>query len=192
MLKHYTKVVLRSLGKHKGYAAINICGLAIGLAAVFLTQLYVMEETTWDSCHINYDRIYRVIRSAEKWGITSSGNSFLVGPYLKENSTAIEQVARSRRVPCYVVKADNRTYEGSLFCADPAIFDIFTLPMLSGSPKSLTDNPSAVVISERIVKKYFGDENPLGKTISISARTVNADLTVVGTMRDLSRKSSYR
>jgi putative ABC transport system permease protein len=169
MFSNYLKIVLRNIAKYKGFSFINIFGLALGLACCLLISMYIRDELSYDKYHENSTRIYRVTRD---W-VSSEGKVDLhlghvappFGPLLQNDFPDIEAAARllqSGTLFRYDEKAFN---EDNVFIAEPSIFKIFTIPVLSGSPDNALNEPFSVMLSDKIAAKYFGDENPVGKVL---------------------------
>lgn len=186
MLRNYLTTALRNLLRHKGYSAINVLGLAIGIACCILIILYVQDELSYDRYHERHDRIYRLAESATIAGrpIEAAVTPPPWAPVLVEEYPEIERITRikppgSRWLIRY---KEHRFYERYFIFADSSVFDIFTIPLVQGNAKTVLAEPHAVVLSESMVDKYFGDENPIGKVIA------GDDLykfTVKGIMRDM-------
>ncbi|MDE2848282.1 MAG: ABC transporter permease [Gemmatimonadota bacterium] len=186
MFKNYLTTALRNLLRHKGYSAINVLGLAIGITCCVLIMLYVQDELSYDRYHEKRDRIYRLAESATVAGrpIEAAITPAPWAPVLKEEYPEIERITRikppgSRWLIRY---KENRFYERYFIFADSSVFDIFTIPLVQGDARSVLAEPHAVVLSESMVDKYFGDENPIDKVIT------GDDLykfTVKGIMRDM-------
>ena len=186
MFKNYLTTALRNLLRHKGYSAINVLGLAIGITCCILIMLYVQDELSYDRYHEKRDRIYRLAESATVAGrpIEAAITPAPWAPVLAEEYPEIERITRikppgSRWLIRY---KENRFYERYFIFADSSVFDIFTIPLVQGDARSVLAEPHAVVLSESMVDKYFGDENPIDKVIT------GDDLykfTVKGIMRDM-------
>ena len=172
MFLNYLKISFRNILKHKGFSFITVFGLAVGLAAFIIIALYVQFELSFDGYHENADRIYRMVREKP----TSEATVFTktavtpapLGPALKEEFPEVAAYARlfkSQNV--LITSGEEHFLEKRFYWADPGIFDIFSLPMIKGNPAAALDDPSAVLMSERTARKYFGDSNPLGKVVNI-------------------------
>ena len=185
-------VALRNLLRYKGYSAINVLGLAIGIACCVLIMLYVQDELSYDQHHEKNDRIYRLAESAVVAGrsIEAAVTPPPWAPVLAKDYPEIEQITRikppnSRWLIRY---QQNRFYEKNFVFADSSVFDIFTIPLVQGNARSALAEPHTVVLSESMADKYFGDDNPIGKVIT------GDDLykfTITGVMRDLPKNSHF-
>ena len=186
MFRNYLTVGLRNLLRYKGYSSINVLGLAIGIACCILILLYVQDELSFDQYHEKSDRIYRLAESATIAGrpIEAAVTPPPWAPVLVEEYPEIEQITRikppgSRWLIRY---KENRFYERYFIFADSSVFDIFTIPLVQGNAKTVLSEPHAVVLSESMADKYFGDENPIGKVITGDDLY---DFTVKGIMEDM-------
>ncbi len=170
MFFNYIKITLRNIRKHKGFSFINIAGLAVGMASCIVIFLYVASELTYDKYHDDADRIYRV---AMWWKVPSgefqsAGINAGVAPELSDNFPQVEIAARYMPIRDRIVRnGDMYFFEDRMGYADQEIFDIFHIPFVYGDPRSALVRPWTVVITRRIAEKYFGKQNPVGKTIEI-------------------------
>ncbi|MES2265998.1 MAG: ABC transporter permease [Bacteroidota bacterium] len=174
MFKNYLKIALRNLQKQKLYSFINISGLAVGLAVCMMIMLYVTHEMTYDRFHKDAKRIYKLQASVKIGGNTMNMNymSYASGPLVKHSQPGVAGYMRTLDYfkPVVVSNPINPDYkftEEKLVFADPAFFNFFTFKLLSGTTSSVLDKPFSVVISQDMAKKYFGDTDPVGKTIRL-------------------------
>jgi putative ABC transport system permease protein len=167
MLKNYLKVAVRNLLRHKVYSIINIAGLSVGMACTILILLWVQYELSYDRCHENADRIYRLATYVDfgKWQDKLAVSNFPAGPYLKRHFPEVLEAVRLQRIrdKLFVQYNDKKFFEKDIFIADESVFDVFTFRMIRGDPKSALKTASDVVITENMAKKYFGNEDPIGK-----------------------------
>src|SRR5258706_15297833 len=181
MIKNYFKTAFRNLVKNKFYSAINIIGLAAGLATCMLILLYVLDELSYDKYNTNSKRIYRV-NNEVKFG----GNYFdvavspaLLGTTMVKDFPQVEQYTRLRWYGGFLVKKGNENIqEGRVGYADSTLFDVFTLPVIAGNPKTALKERHSLVITEKIAKKYFNTTDVVGKTMLIND-TGNYKVTAV-------------
>lgn len=172
MLKNYLKTALRNLSRHKGFTAINIGGLATGLACCLLISIYIQHELSYDTFHRNAEQIYRVIYSTSDDGTPTNANgSFAVGPAMKKDFPEVREFTRLRKVGQTGTKSlvryeEKSFYEERFFFADSSVFDVFSFPLIKGNPETALSRPNTVVITEATVQKYFPDEDPIGKTLT--------------------------
>src|SRR5665213_2255850 len=156
MIKNCLKTAFRNLLKNNGFTAINVLGLALGLATCLLIVFYVFDELSFDRYNIKADRIYRV-DNAIKFGGNENIYSESPAPTaaaLKSDFPEIEQVVRFRqRGGNQVKKGTQNIQEDNMVYADPSIFDVFTLPMIDGKPSTALKETHSVVITERTALK---------------------------------------
>ncbi len=193
MLKNYLKIALRNLWKNKGYSAINIIGLAVGLATCLLILLYVWDELSYDRFHEKADRIFRV-DSDIKFGGTDmkiAVSSDPMGPTLKRDYPEVEQYARiyASSGGRLMKKGDNYINEVSLAFVDSTFFDVFSFPLLSGNARTALNDPNTAVISESAALKYFGTTDAVGRTVETSEKEI---YKVTGVMKDMPRNSHFK
>ncbi|WP_073003370.1 ABC transporter permease [Mariniphaga anaerophila] len=164
---------------------VNLFGLSLAIVSVCLILIYVQNELSYDRFNKNIDQIYRVYNSfvregkSQDWVQTAAP----LAAFIKDKVPEIENTVRVAKIPKGLVGyGENHFFENNMVLADASIFDVFTFPLLIGNSRSVLENPNSVVISKKIAEKYFGKENPLGKTISYN-RSIN--LTVSGIMKDI-------
>jgi putative ABC transport system permease protein len=189
MFKNYLITTWRSLLRSKGFSVLNIAGLAVGLAVCFLILLFVRAETSYDGYHEGVDRLYRVQRAwlDSDGSIGSEFSTLAPGfvPFLRTDFPEIEKAARIWGPGDMVVKSGDKVFtEPRLFFADPEIFDVLTLPLIQGEPAEVLGEVGYVVVSRTTAHKYFGAENPVGRSLVLPAFN-NRDLLVSGVMEDM-------
>lgn len=189
MIKNYLKIAFRNIKRHKGYSFINITGLAIGMACCLLISIWILDELSYDKFHENADTLYRVEENQHYSGRVFHVNvtPYPLAPALKEEIPEIIDAARYVRAGGMLFRyGDKVFFEDDVRAVDPSFLQMFTFPLLKGEKASALDSPYCLVISEDIAKKYFGDENPLGKVISINNQY---EFTVKGVMRNVPHNS---
>ena len=168
MLRNYLIVAVRNLMRHKGYSAINIVGLAVGMACCVLMLLLVQDELSHDQFHLNKDRIYRITYQErnKKGEVTELGK----GPYRLADALRTDfpglQVVRVRAESVTIRYGEKRFVENRYFLVEPNVFDVFTFPLSKGNPKTALQDPWSVVITKEMAHKYFGNDDPMGKALS--------------------------
>ncbi|HXD79128.1 MAG TPA: ABC transporter permease, partial [Puia sp.] len=158
MLRNYLKTAVRNLWKNKGFSAINILGLAIGLATCLLILLYVTDELSFDRWNANADRIYRLDNDVSFGGndISLAVAPAPAGPTMLREYPEVEKEVRFRTNGGRLIRKGNvNIKEDAVVLADSTLFDVFTLPMLAGDPHSALKEAHSVVITERMARKYF-------------------------------------
>ncbi len=204
MFQSYFKIGWRTLLKKKAYSAINIFGLSLGIASCFLIFLFVQDELSYDTYHEKGDRIYRVIHGIKSTTDSTSAQSFPfwvwgnapIGPALGNEFPEIEKVVQFSGRSDILLSIDDKHYqEDGVFFMDSTAFDVFSWKLEKGDPKSALIAPYSIVLTETTAKKYFGDSDPIGKSLkgSESAGRSNAgDYTVTGVVADLPSNSHFR
>jgi len=193
MFKNYLKIALRIIMRHKGYACINIVGLAVGMAVFVLIALYVYHETSFDKYHEHADRIYRVIQK-RKANVVSGGNTYAttppaLAPVLMDEFPEILLATRIGPLSKILVNyGEKRFMEDKIYCVEPETFHIFTIPFVKGDPQTALQDPFAIVLSERAADKYFGNDNPIGRILTLREKT---DFKVTGVFRDMPGNSHF-
>ncbi|MBX2821633.1 MAG: ABC transporter permease [Rhodothermaceae bacterium] len=193
MLRNYIKIALRSLLHKKGYALLNIIGLAIGMASCLIIFLYVTYETSFDQFNTKIDRIYRggfeITRNGERQHIRGE-TAFNLGPTMAEDVPNIIQYARIQPnygSAVFSVKEGGKTKtfkEDSVIYADSSFLDLFDYPLINGDKSRALADPRTVLISASMAHKYFGDADPLGRTLDFNG-WVRGVYTVTGVFADV-------
>jgi putative ABC transport system permease protein len=171
MIKNYLKVALRNIIKHKGFSAINIVGLAIGIACSVLIWIFVTHELSYDRFHEKADRIYRVAIRASigDTKINQTYSSSATYKKLFEDFPEIETGVKFLKLgKTPIVVSEKTYYESRFFAVDSTFFDIFTFPLLHGNPKTALADPNKMVISRDTALKYFGSVDVLGKVLRVN------------------------
>ncbi|WP_227687038.1 ABC transporter permease [Spirosoma arboris] len=190
MLSNHFKIAWRNLVKNKVYSAINIFGLAVGLATCLLITLYVFDELSYDKHHKDVNRLYRVATETkqENWAATAAPTAL----GLKNDFPEVEQVTRLLKVPNmdkmllrYTHNHQQKQFfETNGYYVDSTFFELFTYPFKYGNPQKAINQPNTLVISETLSSKLFGEENPVGKVINVGLPFGDYNYTVSGVFRD--------
>jgi predicted permease len=191
MIKNFFKVALRNIKRHKATTFINITGLAIGLAASLLMLLWVQNELSFDRFNVNGRNIYRVeedqFYSGERYHVTVTPHPS--GPVWKQKIPEIKEQTRINRLQRLLFRQGDKVFfESAIVAADSGLFSMFTMPMILGDPGKALVSPHSIVLTEKLSKKYFGDENPLGRTITLENKY---PYTVTGVIKNLPNNSSF-
>jgi putative ABC transport system permease protein len=183
MLSNYFKIAWRNIVGNPLFSAINIIGLAIGLACCIIITLFVRYEMSYDKHWEDADRTYRVTRDFFGNDLKLAAVAPPIAPLMKQDFAEVEDITRIRPTGgITLARGETRIREGNLVIADPNIFDFFNLEFVSGDPQSALSVPTNIVMSERAVERYFGDEDPMGQTLVLMDQV---DVTVAGIIRDL-------
>jgi len=191
MLKNYIKAAIRNLLKRKGYSLINIVGLAIGMASCLLILMFVKDELSYDAFNEKANRIYRVAAS-----FFYGGRNFdiAVAPapmaqVIIDEYPEVENAVRFRQRGRYIFRyGDNTFREKRVSYVDPSFFQIFSIPLLKGNPNTALNDPNALILSQNTAQKYFGAEDPVGKTLRLNDQT---DYIVTGVFEEIPGHSHF-
>jgi putative ABC transport system permease protein len=189
MFKNYFRVAFRNLWKNKQFSAINILGLAIGLATCLLIMIYVLDELSYDRFNADAERIYRV-----DGDIRFGGTHYLiatvaapVGPTLKQDYPEVEEVTRFRNYGGLLVrKGTLNIKEDKVIYADSSLFRVFSLPLIAGNAATALKEPHTVVITEKIARKYFNSTDVVGHSLLMNDA---ASYRVTGVMKEIPGQS---
>ena len=191
MIKNYFKTAWRNLSKNKGFSAINIFGLAIGIATCLLITLYVWNELSYDKYNTKAARIYRIDGDVQfaghHWILAVTPDP--IGAALKRDFPQVEQSVRFRDYGGFLVrKGTGNVQENKVIYTDPTLFDMFTLPMLEGNPGTALQDPHTVVITESTAKKYFNKTAVVGQTLTIND---TGNYKITGVIKDIPQQSHF-
>ena len=189
MLKNYLKIALRHLRRHKGYAFINVAGLAVGMAVCVLIILFVRDELRYDRFHAHADHIYRVVneRHAEQGVTMRASTPPALGPTLVRVFPEVQQAVRFFDMGKTLVRrGDTQVYERNVWTADSTLFDVFSLNLVAGDPGTALDQPASLILSQSAAQRHFGMDNPLGQTLDLSG---GIEFTVTGVFEDWPEQS---
>jgi putative ABC transport system permease protein len=193
MLSNYIKITLRTFWKSRLFSTLNIVGMGVGMAAVGLMVLYVVDELSYDRYNAKADRIYRVVQYAD-W---SGGHMQLAptsAPFADALKTEYPEIEKTVRfLPeggGTITYKDTKIEAGDIFFADNSAFDIFTYPFLYGNPTTALTQPQSIVLTKTLAEKLFGDPSKaVGKAIEFENHFVN---TVTGVIDDIPTNSHLR
>lgn len=194
MLRNYLKIALRTLRTQKLYSVVNLAGLAVGLAVCLAIALWVRHEMSYDRFEANADRLYRVTRTdtTEGEASTSTSHPAPLGTVLAAELPDVERAVRFSKSsdPDLVQRGEKRFYESGILYADSSFFEVFSFDLARGNPQTALDAPYTVVLSRSMAQKYFGNENPLGQTLSIGE--ADQPFEVTGVAEDVPLASSIQ
>ncbi len=196
MLFNYLLIALRNIRRHKAYAFINITGLAVGLTAFIFIFLYVQDELSFDRYHEDADRIVRISR---EWKNQNNETSLHLGaiapPFLPLIRTQFgEQIEASTRILANfssLLSVDDLHIQerGGIFFVEPDFFRVFSIPLIEGDSKSALSGVNSLVLTRSAAKRYFGDEDPIGRTILYNS---SAPLVVTGIIEDVPSNTHFQ
>jgi putative ABC transport system permease protein len=185
MIRNYLTSVSRYVARNKAFTFINVLGLAIGMMACMLITQFVMHEFSYDNFHRYKDRIFRLqLDRYNKGEITTrwAAGAMGIGPDVKDNFPEVEEYVRLTRDNALFSYGDVFFKEDGVYYATETFFKVFSVPLIEGVDSTVLKGPFKVVLSESMAKKYFGEENPIGKTIRNNGET---DYEVTGVFKDL-------
>ena len=196
MIRNYFTIALRNLKKKKLYSGINLLGLSVGMACSILILLFVLNELSYDKFHVDHERIMRItetIRDKEGNIIENSASGpWSVGPTLQSDfpDAVVTRMYKAwQKDPLMVLQEEDvRFYEKNVFFVDSSFFSMFTFPLVRGNSDDVLANPQSVVLSETAASRYFGREDPVGKTIWLENKL---PLTVKGVAKDAPANSHF-
>jgi ABC-type antimicrobial peptide transport system permease subunit len=189
MFRSFFKVAFRNLSRSKGFATINISGLAVGMASAALILLWIQNELSHDRFHEKVDRLYIMYNrdrfSGQQWAWNSTPKPMATA--LKTDFPEVEDVSRARYSP-FLCTVGERKLKGNSCAVDSGFLKMFSFPLISGDKASALSKPFSIVVTEAFAKKMFGDVDVLGKTIRLDSIDI---FTVTGVLKDLPNNTSF-
>lgn len=201
MFNNYLKVAFRSIRKHKGFSLINILGLTVGMACFILMMFYVRYELSFDGFHAKYDRLYRVIRAyPEEPNLPFEFIPSTPAPLSPTMVAEFPEVALGATIGDVTgtIKYKKKAFSDVGIFADEFFFDMFSFELIKGSRETCLSQPFTMVITEKLARKYFGSEDPVGKVLNFSkqmdvfttgSQNEKYDVTVTGVIGDVPKYS---
>jgi hypothetical protein len=190
MVKNFFKIAWRNLTKNKGYSAINIGGLAVGMAVAMIIGLWVYDELSYDKYHNNYDRIAQVMQHANFNGQigTQAANPAQMGPEIRARyGSDFKYVVQASWIGGHLLSVGSKHFDKTGIFFEPDALDMLTLKMLKGSRQALKD-PYSIILSASTAEAIFGKEDPINKTIKLDRTT---DVKVTGIYEDLPDNTTF-
>ncbi len=185
MLKNYLKIALRNLLRHKAYSAINISGLAIGMASSILILLWVQNELSYDRFHKNARQIYRITVNAS--GFLAAVNPAGMPAGIQAEMPQIKNTVRLSHLSSDLFEFGNKKFnEKRVFYVDSTFLQVFSFPLVKGDPATALQRSDGVLITEAMAKKYFGNQEAMGKILKKDNQYL---LTVTGILADIPSNS---
>ncbi len=182
MFKNYFKIAFRNLWRNKAFSAINIFGLAIGIATCLIIMLFVQNELSYDRYNAKADQMVRVVFRGTVDGQKMKEANVMppVAKTLLANYPEIKQATRLKVGGSQFISYGEESFkEVGLAFVDPNFFEVFTLPLIEGNSSSALSQPNSIVITKAIANKYFGNEDPLGKVVMIKGAPTGFKITGV-------------
>lgn len=183
MLKNYLKVAVRNLLRNKGFSAINIFGLAVGMASAMLILLWIRNEVSYDQFHEKKDRIYNAWNRAEFSGELQcwSTTPRVLARTMEKDFPEVEQATRVNWSSSYLLSVGDKRLKVAGTIVDSNFLQVFTFPLLKGDARTVLHDMHSIVLTERLAIRLFGDEDPMGKIIKLDNKE---HFTVTGVLRD--------
>lgn len=193
MFSNHIKLAWRNISKHRLFSAINIVGLAVGIAVCFIIMLFVQHELSYDRFNTHADNIVRVVFNANMNGGKISEASVMapVAGTLKKEFPEVEESVRILNFGSIKIEYGDKAFkDDQIAFVDPQFFGVFTLPDVEGNARQGLAQPSTVVMTRSTAVKYFGKEEPIGKVIRMQGQ--QTPFRVVAVVEDVPGNSHYR
>ncbi|MFH0842151.1 MAG: ABC transporter permease [Bacteroidota bacterium] len=193
MLKNFFISAIRNLRKQSGSVILNVTGLAVGLTVFLFITLYVINELSYDRFHKNYENIYRPVVVGRMAGgeLNQAITAAPMAQAILNDYPEVIHATRVTRMGAWLIKfGDKRFNEDGVLFADSTFFDVFDFKLLKGDPGTALVRPRSMVLTEEFARKYFGNQDPLGKMVSVEEDTIL--YTVTGIMQDVPDNSHIR
>lgn len=188
MLRNYLRITFRTLLKNKAFTVLNIASIALSIAVCLVIIIYIRDWRSADRFHANKDRIYRIYTTdrslssdMDGWATTPA----YLASYLLHNYPHVENTVRLRLTSLSVLHNNAAIYIGG-FYAEPSLFEVFDFKLKAGDPKTALSDPFSIVLSEEYALTFFGEEDPLGKTLTVENK---GEFTVTGILKDIDEKT---
>ncbi|MCP4727939.1 MAG: FtsX-like permease family protein, partial [bacterium] len=190
MIRNYIKIALRNIKNHKIFSFINIFGLSIGMSCCLIT-LVIVDNMVSDKTQENAENLYRVIRESQVGGqsLRGTGTPFMLDEALKNDYSEILNTVQLISTGKTLISYEgNKFNEHGVYYTDDEIFEVFTLHFAAGNPKTALSDPMSIIINEEIALKYFGDTDPIGKTLNVDNES---DLVVTAVIYNMPEGSNF-
>ncbi|MDH5385615.1 MAG: ABC transporter permease, partial [Candidatus Aminicenantes bacterium] len=193
MLRNYFLMTLRNIRKHTLHSVINIAGLSLGMAVCLLIFLWVQNEFGYDRFHVNRHEIAQVYSELQYSSGSSQinmGSYFPLAKVLKNECPEVIDAVRYEYMRGLLLKRGEKQFTNDIIgLADPTFFDVFSFPFIKGNPETALEENYSVVLTEKMAKKYFGSEDPVGKILTLNNEQ---DIQVTGVIGDVPPQSSLQ
>ena len=187
MIKSYLTIAWRNLVRNKAYTFLNIGGLSVGMACTILILLWVQDELSYDKFNTSASQIYRLTDNVA--GTKAAVSPVPMAPALKQRLPAIKDFTRLEALHSIVTIGNKKFDEKNIYFADPNFLQVFSYPLVQGSKATALSRPDGAVISVAVSKKYFGDENAIGRTLYVDDDIKGHNFTVTGVMQNVPHNS---
>jgi putative ABC transport system permease protein len=194
MIGNYAKIALRNLVRHRLYSAINLGGLAVGLACAILIMLFVQNELSYDGFHRNAGTIFRVLTDSKRPSGPPQIAAYTPMPLVPTLQSEFPEVLHAARFSTggTIITAGDRSFAETVLYTDPDAFSMFDIEFVRGNPATALKDPAEIVITEPIAMKYFGMTDVIGRTLTIQSRRTDEPFTVAAVVKEMPPNSSLR
>lgn len=184
MIRNYLKIAIRNLFRNKGFSFINISGLAIGMAAAILILLWIQSEVSYDQFHEKKERIYEAWNKAHFSGELHCWNTTpkVLARTLEKDLPEVERAVRVNWPSSYLFSVGDKRLTVTGNIVDTGFLQVFSFPLLKGDPKTALKDGSSILLTEKLARKIYGDEDPMGKVIKLDNKD---NFTITGILKDL-------
>ncbi len=192
MFKSLLKYSIRALSRQKSYVIINIIGLAVGIACSLIIGLFIFHELSYDQYNKEKDRLYRVILNGKIGGqeVTVSSTASPIGPAMKNEFPEVEDFCRINDIAETNLRYKDRSFaETNYLQADSSFFKFFSIPLLRGQKETVLNEPHTLVLTEKVARKIFGDEDPIDKMLKVGTDSI--PYRVTGIMSEVPEASHF-
>lgn len=191
MILNYLKIAIRDVTRHRLYSGITIFGLSVGLTGCVLIGLYIEDELLYDRFHTQVDSIYRIVQSNRLWSRSYARVPMPMGPAMMEQYPEVQDCMRIIRGSATVRFRDQFIDERCSY-VDPHFFEFFTFPLVYGDPETVLSDLHSVVLTREMSHKFFGDENPVGKSMTMTLGGIKRDFVVTGVAENVPSHSTIQ
>jgi len=187
---NYVTTAARAFRRNRAFSLLNVAGLALGMLTFLLIMTWVRHQLSYDRFHENLDQLFMILSRDDK-GVTWNTTTYALPPALKEGYPEVEDFARVWPWQGSLVRyKDIRFEEDEITLTDPGFFRIFSFPFIKGNAETALADKNSLVLTESASRRYFGDEDPIGKVLRLDQ--LEQDFKVTGVVRDVPANSSIR
>jgi putative ABC transport system permease protein len=184
---HYLRTAARVFRRNRAFSTLNVAGLILGMLTFLLIMTWVRHELSYDRFHENLDQLFMILSRDDK-GVTWNTTTYALPPALKESYPEVEDFARVWPWQGSLVRYKGlRIEEDEITLTDPGFFRMFTFPFVKGNAETALADKNSLVLTESTARRYFGDEDPIGKVLHLDQ--LDADFKVTGVVRDVPSNS---
>ena len=194
MIKNYLTIALRNLRRSKGYALINIVGLAVGIACFLLVVLYIQHEFSFDTYREKGERLYRLVAysgfAEKRWDSYVGGDPI---SELRDGFTDVEDATKYKGCGTDRIQVDQEVYRDiTMKCAESNLFNLFSFGLVRGDAATVLDRPNTAVITRSLARRLFGDEDPVGRSVPVPIDREDERLfEITGLMEDVPANTHF-